>query len=1057
MKSLLPRLTLKSALASINQSLQAELRTNDYIDRIWIYKDLCVVVDFIYQGVKFGFNCIPLEDGRTFVNAIERKHSSSVVLITNTDKKLHLSSGTTIEKACELIKRQLTLFQDEIDDKITSPKKINLAADNINSPPRSPSPKRVGVMTLPLNSNYGGNLQAFAMMQALSKLGHAPVFINRRNPEANVAGNSNQEVIDITYPIMGSSIGLGDRIPNTKFTDRWLLPMTRRFESSEDIQANVSRLGVDAIVVGSDQIWRPRYAKSVLPDLFLNFLPENSPIRRISYAASFGTTQWEFTEEQTKQAKEWVKAFDGISVREDSAIKMCKKYLNVNPKHVLDPTLLLTPKDYDQIIAACEKTPKPGCLRTYILDVSEDKIQFVEELSRALGTTPCMTNGLPFPPNKANVERRELATVDKSVEGWVAAVHSASFVATDSFHGVAFSILFNKPFIAYGNKKRGLARFRSVLAQVGLQDRLVIKTEDMSIERAMQPIDWDNVNARLQKLRIESFDFLEKAINSKLAKENNAGRKIPYTAIEAVNKHPVMLFQTAKSTPTVLPDADEKGPTAEGNNPLNVLCTGCGACVAESNGSLSMVWDGDGFLVPRANGGSIPLEATRVCPFNPVPEAAVADEDKLGEIFLGDAKNYDLKAGYYINSYIGYSKKFRTSSSSGGLASYVLERLLESNYVDWIYVVESDGSSGYSYAVIEKASDIKRTSKTRYYPVTLEGLFSEIEKRPGRVAITGVACFLKAVRLQQYYNPHLKERIIFLVGIICGGLKSRKYTDFLAQSAGIQGEYRNPQYRVKNPDSNASDYSFLALDSNENKHSVRMQELGDMWGTGMFKARACDYCTDVLTELADISLGDAWLPNYRPDGLGHSVVVTRSVLADTLIREGIESRDLIMDKVPVEKISQSQKAGFNHKQNSIYFRILMGRKNGVTIPYIRPRLLKKVTMAEAMVQLLRERTRSESLRLAKVCKDINEFNRKMKSRLITLRGITKARKEGRVPVEKLRHAMHGNAEGDAPELSKQPVLRWWLRRIRMSRSTNLKSDMLLAISDSESEISTLSK
>src|SRR5690606_7028653 len=138
--------------------------------------------------------------------------------------------------------------------------------------------------------------------------------------------------------------------------------------------------------------------------------------------------------------------------------------------------------------------------------------------------------------------------------------------------------------------------------------------------------------------------------------------------------------------------------------------------------------------------------------------------------------------------------------------------------------------------------------------------------------------------------------------------------EFLVNKSGIDDNiYRNQEYRIKDPNSLASDYSFGAFGKNDSFNQVKMVSLGDMWGTGLFKSHACDFCTDVTTELADISLGDAWLPEYRSDGLGTSVIITRSLLADEIINEGIISKELTVQKISKEKIIQSQKSSFSHR------------------------------------------------------------------------------------------------------------------------------------------------
>ena len=99
----------------------------------------------------------------------------------------------------------------------------------------------------------------------------------------------------------------------------------------------------------------------------------------------------------------------------------------------------------------------------------------------------------------------------KSVESWLDSFASADFVLTDSFHGTAFAINFNKPFIAFGSKERGQARFLSLLRMFGLENRLVDNLEDAK-KACTEPIDWDDVNARLAKYRKESLDFLTHAL-----------------------------------------------------------------------------------------------------------------------------------------------------------------------------------------------------------------------------------------------------------------------------------------------------------------------------------------------------------------------------------------------------------------------------------------------------------------------------------------------------------------------------------------------------------------
>lgn len=320
-------------------------------------------------------------------------------------------------------------------------------------------------------------------------------------------------------------------------------------------------------------------------------------------------------------------------------------------------------------------------------------------------------------------------------------------------------------------------------------------------------------------------------------------------------------------------------------------------------------------------------------------------------------------------------------------------RLYFNNYwskkiVDHLFVVQEVAGT-YQYQLISNEVDVSNFSKTRYIPVTMADLFLKINDLDGKVAVSGVACFIKAIRLKQHYNPDLREKIPFLVGIICGGLKSRFFTDFLVQKAGIYGDYSRQDYRIKDLSSTALDYSFGAFDQQGKHHTIKMKTVGDMWGTGLFKSHACDLCTDVLTELADISLGDAWLDGYREDGAGNSVIVTRSAVAEALIREGLQKELLHLDEVDHTLIVKSQQASYRHRQDGIAFRAKVFKRFGKRLPKLRLMKSKKISLSYAMVQLQRLVVRRNSLKFWEDSPSIIRFDKKMKPSLFVLKVLTK--------------------------------------------------------------------
>lgn len=369
----------------------------------------------------------------------------------------------------------------------------------------------------------------------------------------------------------------------------------------------------------------------------------------------------------------------------------------------------------------------------------------------------------------------------------------------------------------------------------------------------------------------------------------------------------------------------------------NNLCIGCGMCVYKCpSNALKMTWNENGFLIPNvvdncdSNG-----DCLDVCPFNPFPEDEVKSEDELAKLCLPNTAQFHKKIGKFENIYAGYSNEFRLSSSSGGMATYICAELLEKKHVDHIFSIKEASKPGthYEYAKSSSKLDLLIASKTRYFPVTLSTVLSEINNLEGKVAIVGVACFIKGIRLAQHTDPKLKEKIVFLIGIICGGVKSRFFTEYLASKIDIKAtNIQKPQFRKKDITSTANDYSFSCSDTNHEEKSIKMRTVGDMWGTGLFKAYACDFCDDVTTELADISLGDAWLHPYDKDGRGTNVIVTRSLLAENLIKEGIKNNDLGVGLLPLENFLTSQQGSFNHRHNGLSARLQFAKKINKLVP-----------------------------------------------------------------------------------------------------------------------------
>jgi coenzyme F420 hydrogenase subunit beta len=442
----------------------------------------------------------------------------------------------------------------------------------------------------------------------------------------------------------------------------------------------------------------------------------------------------------------------------------------------------------------------------------------------------------------------------------------------------------------------------------------------------------------------------------------------------------------------------------------NDLCIGCGLCVyACPSQALDMKWNDFGFLVPELTGTcGLDGSCTDVCPFNPIPQKEVETEFELADIFLNNSQKSHPKIGKYNAIYAGYSNEFRLSSSSGGMGTYIFTELLAGGIVDYVFSVKDSEEPGvhYEYSISRTKEELLEASKTRYFPVTMSMVLSEIKSLDGKVAIVGVACFIKAIRLAQQRESALKDKIPFLVGIICGGVKSQFFTEYLSSKVDIDKQnIQKPNFRIKDFGSTASDYSYgCKHKATEEEKTIKMRSIGDMWGTGLFKANACDFCDDVTTELADISLGDAWLHPYDKDGKGTNVIVTRSEIADQLIQNGIKKGDLFIENLSLEAFLSSQQGSFNHRHTGLSVRIKEAKKRNQLVP---PKRFgnEKVSIYFWIVQKIRMKVRQKSLIVWKKNSNAKAFDNEMKRFLKPLKAVTKMnhfrRRVGRL-VEKLK-------------------------------------------------------
>lgn len=368
---------------------------------------------------------------------------------------------------------------------------------------------RICVLTQPLHTNYGGLLQTYALQTVLKRMGHE-VWTEDRKWKRPLIVKVKQLIARLIkykglyYPTDKQEQSIAQKT----------IPFIRKYiTTTEPISSNTKeefhKYHFDAYIVGSDQVWRPIYSYC-LSNYFLDFAVGQC-VKRIAYAASFGTSDWEFSRKQTRRCAALAKQFDAISVREDCGVALCKKYLGVDAVHLLDPTMLLNKEDYIYLVEQEQTSASGNKLMTYVLDQSEKKQAIVRKVSQTLGLSP---NVVMPEMNFSQVGKKYInQCVFPPVTDWLRGFMDAEYVITDSFHGTVFSILFNKPFVVMANRERGMARLTSLLKKFKLEERWVHSLEDVTDKMLYAPVDFAKVNQMLDIEREKAKIFLMESLN----------------------------------------------------------------------------------------------------------------------------------------------------------------------------------------------------------------------------------------------------------------------------------------------------------------------------------------------------------------------------------------------------------------------------------------------------------------------------------------------------------------------------------------------------------------
>lgn len=347
-------------------------------------------------------------------------------------------------------------------------------------------------------------LQAWALQKTVANLGHSVEIIdyydgsieakNRRKMGRFTLRNL---LIQLLIIFMRSKFNRRfERFEKFKHERMWL---TRRYVNFDDLKNDPPVHEI--FVSGSDQVFN--MDAGGVPAFFLQFVPDGR--RRVSYAPSFGSGH--VPECFHPRLRDWLLDFDFLSVRETSGQDIIETVLGKRPDQVVDPAFLLSGEEWSKV--AVEPQLNSGFIAFYSLEVQKNLTAVVEALSKHF-RLPIVVLG----KGGAFVFRNKiLMAIDSGPREFLGFIKNARFVISNSFHSLAFSIIFERPFAAFPHSRRN-ARIESLLELTGLQDRAVDSTSTLKNKDSswFDRVDWTTARRRLAEEREVSLQYLKKAL-----------------------------------------------------------------------------------------------------------------------------------------------------------------------------------------------------------------------------------------------------------------------------------------------------------------------------------------------------------------------------------------------------------------------------------------------------------------------------------------------------------------------------------------------------------------
>lgn len=579
----------------------------------------------------------------------------------------------------------------------------------------------------------------------------------------------------------------------------------------------------DGFIAGSDQIWN--YFLSFHENMYLPFVADDKKL--ISFATSFGHKVDRVPDAARPRIKKYLSRYDAISVREQFDVDILKNNYGINGELVFEPVFCIDKHYYERVSAGSEIDIKEPYLLTYILDPTPQKREAILLYEKKLGikAVNVLDGKMEYwdEHNKALDLPNTLPNV--STADFLKLFMNASFVITDSFHGTAFSIIFNKNFFSIGNYARGFERFADLLGRLKLIDRLVtdpkaIPTDD----RFMKPIDYTETNAIIRTEAARTVEWFRKAVEMPKAGKRPSDEN------------------------TVCVKLDMK------------LCSGCSACAnACPKDAITMKPNEEGFMNPVidynkcVNCGVCIRKCTAL---NPVHSN------------LPDPPCYAMMA----------DDETRMKSSSGGMFSVAAEYVLEKG--GYVCGAAYNDKLEVEHIIISDKKDLHRLQGSKYIQSRTGNVYREIKallEKDKMVLFTGMPC--QVAGLYSYLGKDHDK--LYTIDILCHGITSYKVFDKYHKDVHKGKPLSYVGFKEKKPWGWHAGVNAYFTDGTKYAQPLEKDKYFIAYLSSISKNTSCEKCrSNALPRQGDLTMGDFWgIDSQGPgmnDGKGTSFVLTNN-------------------------------------------------------------------------------------------------------------------------------------------------------------------------------------